>query len=266
MSGQDAKAIAEGYAESAAFYDAIWSPVILPSGKKLLGALPLDRAGRVLDIGTGTGALLQEIRAMAPKASAVGIDLTEPMLRVARDRRDATVALMDCLNLGLADATFDVAAFPFMLHYVADPTAALAEAARVVRPGGTVGTATWAEEGECAAEGIWDEELEAAGAGTDPIGMPEYLELMDTPEKVEAVLTDAGLDPGPIWLDENVYRWPRNDFLTFLSYGARRRRLHTLEEPARDEVMRRVRTRLDALDEDGWAYSFTIVLAIAHCP
>lgn len=259
-------AVAASYSETAVYYDAVWSPIILPTGKRLLDALPLDRAGRVLEVGTGTGALLGELRGRAPKASIIGIDLTEAMLRIVRDRRRGAVAVMDCLRLGLANATFDVAALPFMLHYVADPPAAFREVARVVRPGGTVGTATWASEGHCTAHEIWDEEIEASGAAPDPIGVPDYLALMDSPEKVEAALADAGLEPARIWLDEHVHRWPPADYLTYLSYGARRRRLQTLPEPEREPLMQRVRARLEAMDPKGWDYRFTIVLTVAHRP
>lgn len=66
----------DGYAE-------YWSPVIRSLARRLLEALPWDRAGRILDVGTGTGALIPDILGLAPTARVVGIDpslgMLEPM-------------------------------------------------------------------------------------------------------------------------------------------------------------------------------------------
>jgi ubiquinone/menaquinone biosynthesis C-methylase UbiE len=106
----------------------------------LLTLLPGDRLGRVLDIGTGTGRLLELV---APRAaSALGIDASRAMLALARTRL-ATAGLAHCgvrqadmYRLPLADASYDVAVLQMVLHYAEDPGAAIREAARVLRPGG----------------------------------------------------------------------------------------------------------------------------------
>jgi precorrin-6B methylase 2 len=51
-----------------------WSPVIRPPGRRLLDALPWDRMSRILDVGTGTGALIPDMVRLAPRARIVGID------------------------------------------------------------------------------------------------------------------------------------------------------------------------------------------------
>jgi SAM-dependent methyltransferase len=66
-------ASADGYAE-------FWSPVIRPLGRRLLEALPWDRASRILDVGTGTGALIPDMLHLAPTARIVGIDPSFGML------------------------------------------------------------------------------------------------------------------------------------------------------------------------------------------
>jgi ArsR family transcriptional regulator len=98
--------------------------------------------GRVLDVGTGTGKLLELI---APRAeAAVGIDRSPDMLRLARAaiERDGLghcqVRQADMAQLPYPDAAFDTAIFHMVLHYAADPDAALREAARALRPGGRV--------------------------------------------------------------------------------------------------------------------------------
>jgi ArsR family transcriptional regulator len=105
----------------------------------LLALLP-PRLGRVVDIGTGTGKLLE---VMAPRAeSLLGLDASREMLALARARlgerglSNASVRLADMYRLPLPDAGFDLATLQMVLHYAEDPAAALAEAARVLRPNG----------------------------------------------------------------------------------------------------------------------------------
>lgn len=98
----------------------------------------------LLDAGTGTGRMLE---LLAPHAArAVGIDVSSEMLAIARDRllragiNDAQVRLGDAYRLpfanGAGDEGFDVVLFHQVLHYMDDPGAAVAEAARVMAKGG----------------------------------------------------------------------------------------------------------------------------------
>jgi demethylmenaquinone methyltransferase/2-methoxy-6-polyprenyl-1,4-benzoquinol methylase len=100
--------------------------------------------GAVLDVATGTcGVALQIVRRTA--CDVVGVDLTWDMLRVGRDRvRGAgqtdrvRLAVGRGEELPFPDASFDGLCFTYLLRYVADPAATLAELARVVKPGGVV--------------------------------------------------------------------------------------------------------------------------------
>jgi ArsR family transcriptional regulator len=106
----------------------------------LLGLLPDAGLGRVLDIGTGTGRLLE---LLAPRASSgLGVDASRAMLALARARlarpglTHCAVRLADMYRLPLPDGGFDTVLLHMVLHHAEDPAAALAEAARVLRPGG----------------------------------------------------------------------------------------------------------------------------------
>ena len=117
----------------------------------LLSLLPAGNLGRVLDIGTGTGRLLELIGPRA--AHALGIDASRAMLALARHRL-ASPALSHCVvrqadmyRLPLADAEFDLAVLQMVLHHAEDPPAALREAARVLRPGGLLVVVDLADHG-----------------------------------------------------------------------------------------------------------------------
>ena len=106
----------------------------------LLGAFGEHPPRNLLDIGTGTGRVLQ---LFAPRVGfGLGIDLSREMLSVARANLDRTslrncqVRHGDMYHLPLPDGSFDAATMHNVLHFADDPGAALAEAARVLRPGG----------------------------------------------------------------------------------------------------------------------------------
>lgn len=101
-------------------------------------------AARVLDVATGTAGVALSL-ADRTGARVVGIDLTEEMLRqgkarVERAGLDGRVTLLAgrAEQLPFEDARFDALTFTYLLRYVADPAATVAELARVVRPGGVV--------------------------------------------------------------------------------------------------------------------------------
>jgi demethylmenaquinone methyltransferase/2-methoxy-6-polyprenyl-1,4-benzoquinol methylase len=99
---------------------------------------------RVLDVATGTGQVALRL-AEHTSAHVTGIDLTPAMLERgteniehagAADRIDLVAGRGE--QLPFSDATFDGLTFTYLLRYVADPAATLAELARVVRPGAVV--------------------------------------------------------------------------------------------------------------------------------
>jgi SAM-dependent methyltransferase len=162
--------LAQNYSGAADGYAEFWSPVICPVGRRLLDALPFDRASRILDVGTGTGALIPDIRERAPRARIVGVDRSFGMLaRAARTGVD--LAMMDAARLGLRTDAFDVAVMAFVLFHIPEPLTALAELRRVLRRRGVLGIVTWAEETSPRAGEVWEEELAACGA-CDPSPMP----------------------------------------------------------------------------------------------
>jgi len=108
----------------------------------LLARVPDEGMDRLLDIGTGTGRVLE---LLGPRVRhGIGIDASKAMLALARARlaraglAHCSVRLADMYRLPLADGSVDLAVLQMVLHYAEQPEGAIAEAARVLRPGGTL--------------------------------------------------------------------------------------------------------------------------------
>jgi demethylmenaquinone methyltransferase / 2-methoxy-6-polyprenyl-1,4-benzoquinol methylase len=98
----------------------------------------LPRGGHVLDVATGTGLVAAQL--LRRGYAVTGVDQSPEMLAVARRRFGADVELVNASAEALPfdSGSFDHVTFTYLLRYVADPAATLAETARVVRPGGVV--------------------------------------------------------------------------------------------------------------------------------
>jgi ArsR family transcriptional regulator len=103
----------------------------------VLGDAPIDQ---LIDIGTGTGRMLELFAGRA--GQALGIDRSSEMLRLARAKLserglgNAELRQADLYALPLGDDAADVAIVHHVLHFAQQPGAAIAEAARVLKPGG----------------------------------------------------------------------------------------------------------------------------------
>lgn len=135
------------YARWAPFYDAAFTAVMKPgrvAAAQAVAALPRGPGGAVklLDVGVGTGLELP----MFPRwAKITGVDLSEPMLEIARKRAAAekldnveALIAMDAMALTFPDASFDAVVAPYVITVVPDPRKTLDEIARVTRPGGEI--------------------------------------------------------------------------------------------------------------------------------
>jgi len=98
----------------------------------------LARAGHVLEIGCGTGAILSELPGYT-QGEVFGIDLLHPAVRFARDQQPAArLAAADTHRLPFPDGAFDAVLCHFLLLWVTSIPDVLAEARRVTRSGGVV--------------------------------------------------------------------------------------------------------------------------------
>lgn len=133
--------VEDAYARWAPVYDLAFTAVMRP-GRKAAAAAISRIGGRVLDVGVGTGL---ELPMFDRAVTLTGIDLSEPMLRIAQRRVTAErlgnvtgLVVMDAMKLGFADGSFDAAVAPYVLTVVPDPERTLDELVRVVKPGGEI--------------------------------------------------------------------------------------------------------------------------------
>ncbi len=113
--------------------------------RKTVAAMELPAEARVLDLATGTGDLALMIARIHPEARVVGSDPSSRMLKVGADKV-ARSGLADRVQLQAGDAqalpyeddSFDGCCIAFGIRNVPDRSAALAEMARVTKPGGRI--------------------------------------------------------------------------------------------------------------------------------
>jgi SAM-dependent methyltransferase len=146
-------------------------------------------AGRaVLDAGCGAGLAL---RLAADRGAVVsGLDASAPLLEVARERTpESALRTGDIQALPYDDAGFDVVTSFNAIQYAADPAAAVAQLARVCRPGGQVAIGVWGDPGRCQTEALF---ARLRSLAPPPPGTPAPLAVSD-PGVVEGLLEKAGL-------------------------------------------------------------------------
>jgi ubiquinone/menaquinone biosynthesis C-methylase UbiE/DNA-binding transcriptional ArsR family regulator len=147
-------------------------------------AYALGQAGVLLDIGTGTGRMAELLATQASHITA--FDKSPEMLRIARARLQhlpaAQIDLVqgDFTALPLRDDSFDTVLFHQVLHYAQAPELALAEAARVLRPGGRIAVVDFAAHDH--------EELRSAHA---------HARLGFTDDQMLDLFSEAGLSSEP---------------------------------------------------------------------
>jgi len=123
--------------------------------------MPGQQAGLILDVASGTAGVAIQL-AERTTGHVVGVDLTEQMLRQGqRNVTESGLSGRIALTCGRAeqlpfpDASFDALTFTYLLRYVDDPQATLAELARVVKPGGLVASLEFCVPPSAFARAAW---------------------------------------------------------------------------------------------------------------
>jgi ubiquinone/menaquinone biosynthesis C-methylase UbiE len=115
-------------------------------GVQFLDWLAVPKGLHWVEVGCGNGAFTEELIAYCAPSAVAAVDPSEGQLAFARTRPAAKLAqfhLGDAQALPFPDRSFDAAAMALVITFIPDPAKAVAEMARVVRPGGPVATYMW---------------------------------------------------------------------------------------------------------------------------
>ncbi|HEX4977806.1 MAG TPA: class I SAM-dependent methyltransferase [Nocardioides sp.] len=180
------------YDASAPAYERYWAPALLRHSRDLLSSLPsTPQPRRVLEVATGTGALLPDLVTVAGAGgTVVAVDRSLGMLRRAGAGVPRVQA--DAAALPVRSRTVDVAVAAFVLFLVPDARAAVLELHRVLRPGGRMLAATWGEQRATHADVLLRDVLDRAGAPL-PAPDPRSDDGTASPEAMRDLLLGAGL-------------------------------------------------------------------------
>lgn len=205
---------------------------------------------RWLDVGCGNGAFTEVLMARCAPSEVIAIDPSESQLAFGRTRPGALAAdfrIGDAQALPFGDDRFDVAAMALVLTFLSDPHKAVSEMARVVRPGGWVGTYMW----------------DVTGGGTpvhpiyvamESLGMPSPRPPgaeVSRRDAMQALWNDAGLKS----VETRVIRIPvvYADFDDFwnsnsVPVGPQGKAIQDMSPRVREQLRARVRERFVTVD------------------
>jgi len=180
-------------AEAFQSYGGRWSRY---AGRELLDWLEPDPNLSWLDVGCGTGSLVEAILTFAEPADVTGVDQSEEYLSYAESKFGASnvnFQLGNAEDLDVADSAFDVVTSGLLLNFLDDPLAVVKEMKRVVVPGGIVAGFVW----DYGPHTQFVDTFWKAAAKLDP----QASELDEAtrfplckPEPLRELLTEGGLD------------------------------------------------------------------------
>lgn len=206
-------------------------------------------AQRVLDVGCGTGAMtLAAARRLAPHGECTGLDISEPMLAIARERaaREGVPARFlraDAQTHAFAPASFDLILSRFGVMFFDDPVAAFANLRLAARPGGALRVIAWRSPAENPF--MTTPERAAAPLLPDlPVGQPDAPGqfAFANRDRVAAILARSG------WTDVNIgpidvaCTLAEKDLTNYIGWlGSVGRRLQSADAQTRTQVVQTVR-------------------------
>jgi ubiquinone/menaquinone biosynthesis C-methylase UbiE len=169
-----------------------YSPGLARAMCEAAGVRPGQRA---LDVGCGSGALVERLASILGPENVAGVDPSEPFVDAARARvPGARIEVGSAESLPFEDGEFDATLSQLVVNFLTDPDQGLREMTRVTRPGGVVAGCVWDYAGEMTMlRTFWD-----AAAALDPEQAAPVMEShtmrFATPDELAKLWRRAGLE------------------------------------------------------------------------
>jgi ubiquinone/menaquinone biosynthesis C-methylase UbiE len=278
--------IVQRYDRDAADYERYWAPVLRTTALKLLDYVDdyvrfvarRDGRVRILEVGVGTGWLLQAALERWPEATFIATDAAPAMAQLAAARlaesgisADGRVTFLTSPGEGLdiSAGAADLAISTFVYQLVPDRVAALREAHRVLSPTGMVAYLTWldrdarqpflpAEEFD---DAVYDLEIEESEGPDEPHAGDVHSGRTATRE-----LRQAGFAKASAREELLQYDWTMESYIDYKLAYDERSLLETLSADQRAELERNVRARLARLKPHDFRWHAPVVFARAEKP
>ena len=262
--------IEEVFNGSAYLYDRSGPSIFQRFGNRLASSMPLAAGMRVLDVATGTGAvLIPSARMASPNGNVVGIDISETILSRARREAEASglanieLLRMDAEALDFPDGSFDAVTCVFALFMFPEMNRALEEMYRACRTGGYLGI-TYFSKSPPPFDPGWRVFAQLSTEYGVARRMPQ--QLGSTLEELNETVTKAGFTPIKSQVEDNDICYETfEDWWGFIMTLGSRNAVLSLDEANRERFKQDYQARLAALkQEDGFHMNTGVLYVVAQ--
>jgi SAM-dependent methyltransferase len=257
-----------GWDKAANPYHRLWGNLTRQSSQALLDAASVGAGSKVLDVGTGAGYVAAAARARG--ADVIGLDFSEQQIALARKTYPGIEFRQgDAENLPFDSDRFDALVMGLCLHHLPNPERGIAEAFRVLRPGGYFAATVWAKPEDNPAFRIVMGAIERHGDKVELPPGPPLFRFADHDEARRALLAAGFVEPRTRLVPQYWRHAAPDQLFDAFNEGAVRATAMVRAQPERlrQRIKQAVREEVLALAQDGvYVIAASVALSSARKP